>query len=157
MRIFNFATLSEKALDPFKQDNLGGSISVSHILEAALERQKEPEEVAALSMLLEDGFVCVKDGTLCPEFATISEADYEWLKSKLQDGIHTIAKLIAKHREMAGEDLRKKTPVAIPRAKEVGVIVSMFGMVEKMVDVALADGYMTKGNGQNLTMFFVER
>lgn len=155
MRIFNFAKLSEKALHPFKQDNPGGSASVGRILEAAVKREKEPEEVAALSMLLEDGFVGVKDGTLCPEFATISETDYEWLKDKLQNGICTMAKLIAKHRDMVGEELRKKTPAAISGAKEVGVIVSMFSVVEKMVDVALADGYMTKGNGQNLTMFYV--
>ena len=155
MRILNFANLSERELHPFKQDNPGGSAAVGRILEAAVEREKEPEEVAALSMLLEDGFVCVHDGTLSPEFATISETDYEWLKDKLQDGIYTIAKLIAKHRDMAGEDLQKQTPVSISGAKEVGAIVSKLSMLGNMVDVALADGYMTKGNGQNLTMFYV--
>ena len=152
MRILNFANLSEQELHPFKQDNPGGSAAVSRILEAAVEREKKPEEVAALSMLLEDGFVSVNEGTLLPEFATISERDYEWLKDKLQDGICTIAKLIAKHRDMAGEDLQKHTPAAISGAKEVGAIVSKLSMLGNMVDVALADGYMTKGNGQNLTM-----
>ena len=73
----------------------------------------------------------------------------------MQDGICTIAKLIAKHRDMAGEDLQKQTPAAISGAKEVGAIVSKLSMLGNVVDVALADGYMTKGNGQNLTMFYV--
>ena len=155
MRILNFAKLSEKELHPLKQDNPGGSAAVGRVLEAAVER-KEPEEVAALSMMLEDGFVSVKNGMLQPEFATISEADYESVKRKLSEGISHVAKRIAKHRDMAGEELRKKTPSAISGANEVGAIVSMWSMMEGMVDVGLTDGYMTKGNGQNLTVFYVQ-
>lgn len=55
--------------------------------------------------------VSVKDGSLCPEFATISYADYNSIKEKLMEG---------------------------------------------MVSVVLEDGYRTKGNGQNLTAFYVE-
>ena len=72
------------------------------------------------------------------------------------DGISTLAKLIAKHRAMAGDELREKTPTAIQGANEVGAIVSMWTMMEGMVTVVLEDGYMTKGNGQNLTAFYFE-
>ena len=149
MRILNFVKLSQKVLNPFEYNN-----AVGKILEAAVERKQEPEEVTALSSLLENGFVSVKNGILCPEFATISYTDYKAVKSKLDDGIGQMAKLIAKHRDMAGAELRKKTPAAIPEANEVGAIVSMWSIMEGMVAVVLEDGYMTKGNGQNLTAFY---
>lgn len=151
MRIINFVKLSDKVLNPFEYRG-----AVGQMLESAVERKQEPEEVAALSKLLEDGFVSVKDGSLCPEFATISYADYNTIKDKLMDGISELAKLIAKHRDMAGDDLRKKTPTFIQGANEVGAIVSMWTMMEGMVSVVLEDGYMTKGNGQNLTAFYFE-
>ena len=149
MRIMNFTKLSEKILNPFEYRN-----AVGQMLEAALEGKQEPEEVAALSALLENGFVSVKDGRLCPEFATISYADYAAVKSKLQEGISRMAELIGKHRDMAGEELRKKTPAAIAEANEVGAIVSMWSMLEGMVALALEEGFMTKGNGQNLAAFY---
>lgn len=151
MRIMNFLKLSERTLDPFWYGN-----AVGQMLEAAVERKQEPEEVAALSLLLERGFVSVKEGSLCPEFATISYADYNSVKEKLIGGISELAKLIAKHRDMAGEELRKKTPTAIQGANEVGAIVSMWSMMQGMVSVVLEDGYLTKGNGQNLTAFYFE-
>jgi len=150
MRILNFVKLSEKVLNPFAHGN-----AVGKMLEAAVERKQEPEEVAALAHLLENGFVSVKDGRLCPEFATIPDADYQALKSKLATGIREMAEVIAKHRDMAGEELRKKTPSAISGAKEVGAIVSMWSMMEGMVAVALEDGFLTKGDGQNLTAFYI--
>ena len=116
--------------------------------------KQEPAEVAALSGLLQDGFVSVREEKLWPEFATISEKDYEWLKGKLDDGIEEIAALIAGYRDMAGEQLRRKTPAGIAGADEIGAIVSMWTVVEAMVAVALEDGYLTKGNGQNLTAFY---
>lgn len=149
MRIVNFLKLSDRTLDPVWH---GGA--VGQMLEAAVERKQEPEEMAALSLLLESGYVSVRDGRLCPEFATISLRDYNAIKDKLMDGISKLAKLIAKHRDMAGEELRRKTPVAIKGANEVGAIVSMWTMMEGMVSVVLEDGYMTKGNGQNLTAFY---
>lgn len=149
MRILNFVKLSEKVLNPFEHSN-----AVGQMLEAAVERKQEPEEVAALSTLLENSFVSVKNGILCPEFATISYADYESVKSKLGDGISQMAELIAKHRDMAGEELRKKTPATISEANEVGAIVSMWSIMEGMVAVVLEDGFMTKGKGQNLTAFY---
>ena len=151
MRIINFLKLSEKLLEPFFY---GGA--VGQMLEAAVERQQEPVEVAALFYLLENGFVSVKGGRLHPEFATISYADYNTIKDRLMDGIIELAKLIAKYRDMAGDDLRKKTPTVIQGANEVGAIVSMWTMMEGMVTVVLEDGYMTKGNGQNLTAFYFE-
>ena len=151
MWIMNSLKLSDKVLNPFEYRG-----AVGQMLEAAVERKQEPEEVAALSKLLEDGFVSVKDGSLCPEFATISYADYNSIKEKLMDGISALAKLIAKHRDMAGDELRKKTPAAIQGANEVGAIVSMWSMLEGMISVVLEDGYMTKGNGQNLTVFYFE-
>ncbi len=151
MRIMNFLKLSDRTLDPFWH---GGA--VGQMLEAAVERKQEPEEVAALSTLLENGYVSVKDGKLCPEFATISLKDYNDIKNKLMDGISKLAKLIAKHRDMAGEELRRKTPSAIGGANEVGAIVSMWTMLEGMVSYVLEEGYMTKGNGQNLTAFYFE-
>ena len=149
MRIMNFVKLSDKVLNPFEYRN-----AVGQMLEAAVERKQEPEEVAALSTLLENGFVSVKDGKLCPEFATISYEDYKVVKSKLADGINQMAELIGKHRDMAGEELRKKTPAAISEANEVGAIVSMWSMMEGMIELALDDGFVTKGNGQNLTAFY---
>ena len=149
MRIMNFVKLSDKVLNPFEYRNATGQM-----LEAAVERKQEPEEVAALSTLLENGFVSVKDGKLCPEFATISYEDYKAVKSKLADGINQMAELIGKHRDMAGEELRKKTPAAILEANEVGAIVSMWSMMEGMIALALNDGFMAKGNGQNLTAFY---
>ena len=65
-----------------------------------------------------------------------------------------MAELIGKHRDMAGEELRKKTPAAILEANEVGAIVSMWSMMEGMIALALEDGFVTKGNGQNLTAFY---
>ena len=56
--------------------------------------------------------------------------------------------------DMAGDELRKQTPAAISGAKEIGAIVSMWSIMEKLIDVVLADGYMTKGKGQNLTIFY---
>ncbi len=150
MRILNFVKLSEKVLNPFEDRG-----AVGQMLEAAVERKQEPEEVAALSTLLENGFVSVKGGRLCPEFATISYEDYETMKSKLGNGIHQMAELIAKYRDIAGEELRRKTPAAIPEANAIGAIVSMWSMLEGMVTVVLEDGYMTKGNGQNLTTYYV--
>lgn len=149
LRIMNFTKLAEKELNPFEFRN-----AVGKILEAAVERKQEPEEVAALSVLLEKGYVSVKNGVLSPEFATISYVDYEQLKSKLSSGIEQMAELIGKHRDMAGEDLRKKTPSAIPDANAIGALVSMWSMLEGMVALALEDGFMTKGNGQNLTTFY---
>ena len=151
MRIMNFVKLSEKVLNPFEYRN-----AVGQMLEAAVERKQEPTEVAALSMLLEKGFVSVKDGRLSPEFATISYEDYATVKSKLGEGIHQMAELIGRHRDMAGEELRRKTPVAIPAANEVGAVVSMWSMMEGMIALALEDGFVTKGNGQNLTIFYFE-
>ncbi|MBQ9135658.1 MAG: sigma-70 family RNA polymerase sigma factor [Lachnospiraceae bacterium] len=149
MRIMNFVKLSDKVLNPFGYGN-----SVGQMLEGAVERKQEPEEVAALSILLENGFVSVKNGSLCPEFATISYEDYKAVKDKLSEGIDRMAEMIGKHRDMAGEELRKKTPVAIQGANEVGAIVSMWSMLEGMVAVMLEDGYMAKGKGQNLTAFY---
>ena len=149
MRIMNFVKLSNKVLNPFEHRN-----AVGKMLAAAVEREQEPEEVAALSTLLENGFVSVKDGMLCPEFATISYEDYKAVKSKLDEGITHMAELIGKHRDMAGEELRKKTPASISEANEVGAIVSMWSMMEGMIALALEDGFVTKGNGQNLTAFY---
>ena len=156
MRIFNFAKLSEKELHLYKQDNPGGSAAVIRMLEAALERKQEPEEVAALSMLLEKEYISVKEGMLQPEFATISETGYEAVKNQLSEGIHMLAKLIAKQRDLAGKELRKQTPAAIAGADEIGGIVSMWSMLEAIINKVLSDGYMTKGNGQNLTVFYIE-
>ena len=150
MRIMNFVKLSEKVLNPFEYRS-----AVGQMLEAAVERKQEPGEVAALSMLLEKGFVSVKDGKLSPEFATISCEDYATVKSKLGEGIHQMAELIGRHRDMAGEELRRKTPAAIPAANEVGAIVSMWSMMEGMIALALGDGFVTKGNGQNLALLFI--
>jgi len=82
MRIMNFVKLSDKVLNPFEYRNV-----VGQMLEAAVERKQEPEEVAALSLLLNNGFVSVKEGKLSPEFATISYEDYKAVKDKLSDGI----------------------------------------------------------------------
>ena len=57
---------------------------------------------------------------------------------------------------MAGEEFRKKTLAAIPGANEVGAIVSMWSMMEGMIALALEDGRVTKGNGQNLTVFYIK-
>lgn len=149
MRVLNFVKLSDKVLNPFENNG-----AVGCMLEDAVERKQEPEEVVALSALLEDGFISVKDGKLCPEFATISHTDYEMLKSKLSDGINQMAEWIGRHRDMAGEELRKKTPSVIAGANEVGAIVSMWSMLTGMVDVVLEDGFCTKDNGQNLTAFY---
>lgn len=149
MRIMNFVKLSDKVLNPFEYRN-----AVGQMLEAAVERKDEPEEVAALSTLLKNGFVSVKEGMLSPEFATISYEDYNSVKSKLSEGINQMAELIGNHRDMAGEELRKKTPAVISEANEVGAIVSMWSMLEGMVALALEDGFVTKGNGQNLTAFY---
>lgn len=87
-------------------------------------------------------------------FATISYEDYKMVVHKLSEGINLMAKLIAKHRDMAGEELRKKTPDTIAQANEIGALVSMWSLLEGMVAIMLEDGFMTKGNGQNLTAFY---
>lgn len=149
MRIMNFVKLSDKVLNPFEYQN-----AVGQMLEAAVERKQEPEEVAALSTLLKNRFVSVKDGKLLPEFAAISNEDYKTLKGKLGEGINQLAELIGRHRDMAGNELRKKTPAVIAEANEVGAIVSMWSMMEGMIALALEDGFVTKGNGQNLSAFY---
>ena len=149
MRIMNFVKLSDKVLNPFEHQN-----AVGQVLEAAVERKQEPEEVAALSALLKNRFVSVKDGKLLPEFAVISYEDYKMVKGKLGEGINLLAELIGRHRDMAGNELRKKTPAVIAEANEVGAIVSMWSMMEGMIALALEDGFVTKGNGQNLSAFY---
>lgn len=149
MRIMNFVKLSDKVLNPFEYRN-----AVGQMLEAAVEGKREPEEVEALSLLLENGYVSVKKGRLSPEFATISYADYKYVKDKLSGGIQQMGELIAKHRDKSGEELRKKTPAAIPGANEVGSMVSMWTILEGMVALALEDGFLTKGSGQNLSAFY---
>ena len=72
----------------------------------------------------------------------------------LSEGIHQVAELIGKHRDMAGEALRKKTPESIAEANAVGAIVSMWSMLEGMIVLALEDGFVIKGNGQNLSVFY---
>lgn len=149
MRIMNFVKLSDNVLNPFEYQN-----AVGQVLEAAVERKQEPEEVAALSTLLKNRFVSVKDGKLLPEFAAISNEDYKTLKGKLGEGINQLAELIGRHRDMAGNELRKKTPAVIAEANEVGAIVSMWSMMEGMIALALEDGFVTKGDGQNLSAFY---
>ena len=149
LRILNFTEISEQALNPFEYGN-----AVGQMLGAAVERKQEPEEVAALSSLLQNKYVSVKEGMLCPGFATISYADYQLIRDKLNTGISEMAKLIAKHRDMAGEALRKITPTVIPYADEVGSVVSLWSTLEGIVAVALEDGFVTKGNGQNLTVYY---
>lgn len=51
-----------------------------------------------------------------------------------------MAELIGKHRDLAGEELRKKTSAAIAGANEVGAIVSMWSIVEGMIALALMVG-----------------
>lgn len=149
MRIMNFVKLSDKVLCPF--DSHG---AVGNLLEGAIERSEEPEEVAALSSLLEDGFVRVRDGKLCPEFAEISHKGYNFIKDKLGKEIEHMAELIGNHRDMAGEELRRMTPAGIPLANEIGAIVSMWSMLEGTVALVLESGFMTTGNGQNLAAFY---
>ena len=152
MRVMNFKALTDKILNPFEYR--GG---VGKLLGAAVAREEEPEEMEALSSLLEEGFVSVKDGRLQPEFAVISEKDYYKLAEKLGAGIDAMAELVAKQRDMAGEELRRMTPNNIPRADEVGALVAMWGVLEGMVSLVLEDGFMTKGEGQNLTTFFFKQ
>ena len=52
--------------------------------------------------------------------------------------------------------MSKKTPAAISEANEVGAIVSMWSMMEGMIALALEDGFVTKGNGQNLSVFYLK-
>ncbi|MBQ8598162.1 MAG: hypothetical protein IJ409_10270, partial [Lachnospiraceae bacterium] len=62
------------------------------------------------------------------------------------------------HRDKAGKELEKITPKEIPAAKEVGSIVSMWSMLEKIVPVVLESGYMQRGKeGQNLTTFYFRK
>ena len=69
-------------------------------------------------------------------------------------GSGQLAELIGRHRDMAGNELRKKTPAVIAEANEVGAIVSMWSMMEGMIALALEDGFVTKGDGQNLSAFY---
>ena len=114
MRIMNFVKLSDNVLNPFEYQN-----AVGQVLEAAVERKQEPEEVAALSDLLKNRFVSVKDGKLLPEFAVISYEDYKMVKGKLGEGINLLAELIGRHRDMAGEEIRKKTEGLERKYREV--------------------------------------
>ena len=50
--------------------------------------------------------------------------------------------------------VKKLENTAVAEAHEVGAIVSMWSMMEGMIELALDDGFVTKGNGQNLTAFY---
>ena len=50
--------------------------------------------------------------------------------------------------------VKKLENTAVAEANEVGAIVSMWSMMEGMIELALDDGFVTKGNGQNLTAFY---
>ena len=65
-----------------------------------------------------------------------------------------MAQLGAKNRDLAGKELRKKTPAAIAGADEIGAVVSMWSVWEGIIDVILEDGFLTKGNGQNMTAVY---
>ena len=88
------------------------------------------------------------------ELDSYVQMDTVKVKGKLGEGINLLAELIGRHRDMAGEELRKKTPAVIAEANEVGAIVSMWSMMEGMIALALEDGFVTKGNGQNLSAFY---
>ena len=69
-----------------------------------------------------------------------------------------MAELIGRHRDMAGNELRKKTPAVIAEANEVGAIVSMWSMMEGMIALALEDGFVTKGEWTELvSILFLEQ
>ena len=148
MRILNYKLLSDKILPPFENQ-------CWDILTAAEARETETEELEVLSELMERGFVRIEEEKVYPCYAEISEKDCCSLKEKLADEIDYIAGLAAEHRDKAGKELEKITPRDIPFAKEVGSIVSMWSMLEKIVPVMLEDGYMEKGKeGQNVTIFY---
>ena len=50
--------------------------------------------------------------------------------------------------------VKKLENTAVAEANEVGAIVSMWSMMEGMMELALDNGFVTKGNGQNLTAFY---
>ena len=153
VRILNYKLLSDKVLSPFDRGCVCGEV-----LKAAEERLSETEHMETLSELIEKGFVRIVDEKINPCYAEISEKDYRELKEKLADEIDHIAGLAAEHRDKAGKELEKITPKEIPAAKEVGSIVSMWSMLEKIVPVVLESGYMQRGKeGQNLTTFYFRK
>ena len=52
--------------------------------------------------------------------------------------------------------VKKLENTAVAEANEVGAIVSMWSMMEGMIELALDDGFVTKGNGQNLSAFYLK-
>ncbi len=150
MRILNYKLLSDKVLNPFERGCAYGAV-----LEAAEGRMSETEHMETLSELIERGFVRIVDEKINPCYGEISEKDYLKLKEKLAEEIDYIATLAAEHRDKAGKELEKITPKEVPAAKEVGSIISMWSMLEKIVPVMLEDGYVRRGKeGQNLTTFY---
>ncbi len=148
MRILNYNDLSSKVINPFER-------GAREVLCACEDRLGETTQLEKLTEMLENKVVHVEDGKICPNFAEISDKDYEDLKQKLAAEIDAMATLSAQIRDKAADILEANVPKEYTQAREIGSIVSMWSLLENVAGAVLKTGFLTKGTDeQNLTTFY---
>ena len=148
MRILNYNDLSSKVINPFER-------GAREVLCACEDRLGETTQLEKLTEMLENKVVHVEDGKICPNFAEISDKDYEDLKQKLAAEIDAMATLSAQIRDKAADILEANVPKEYTQAREIGSIVSMWSLLENVAGAVLETGFLTKGTDeQNLTTFY---
>ena len=148
MRVLNYNDLTDKVVNPFAQ-------GAREVFLACEDRLGETTQLEKLTDMLERKIVHVEDGRICPNYAEISEKDYEILKEKLAPEIDAMATLAAQIRDRAADILAANVPKEYTQAREIGGIVSMWSLLENVASAVLEAGFLTKGTDeQNLTTFY---
>lgn len=148
LRVLNYNALTSKVVNPFER-------GAREVFSACEERLGETTQMEKLTDMLEKKIVHVEDGKICPNFAEISNKDYEGLKAKLAAEIDAMATLSATIREKAADILSTNVPKEYTQAREIGSIVSMWALLENAASAVLETGFLTKGtDDQNLTTFY---
>lgn len=148
MRVLNYNVLTDKVVNPFESGARG-------VFCACEDRLGETAQLEKLTDMLERQIVHVEDGKICPNYAEISNKDYEGLMKQLAAEIDTVAALTAQVRDKAADILASRVPKEHTDAREIGSIVSMWSLLENAASAILETGYLTKGTpAQNLTTFY---
>ena len=148
MRVLNYNDLTDKVVNPFER-------GVRNVFLACEDRLGETAQLETLTDMLERKIVHIEDGKISPNFAEISEADYEAIMEKMAPEIDAMATLAAKIRDKAADKLASSVPKEYTDAREIGGIVSMWSLLENVASTILETGYLAKGTDQqNLTTFY---
>ena len=148
LRALNYNALTDKVVNPFER-------GARDVILAAAARLGETSELEMLTEMLEKKIVHIEDGKICPNYAEISDKDYDAIRGRLADEIEEMASLAAKLRDAAADDLAARVPKEYTEAHEIGSIVSMWSLLENAAGIILEIGYLTKGTEEQvLTTFY---